>query len=140
MSRRARTLLVSVVCFVIAFGSVLLVGKWLGGGDTRVARGNERALSVVDAQALAEGETSAVRGFVFYDPQTGALFCSARSSVEGRPACDGTALVLEHLDTNRLDLVTAEEEDGGYDWWSRDAVVLQVAKEHGALRFVDVLR
>lgn len=139
MTRRVRTALVSVACFTVSFALVLLIGTVMSGDGPDVARTDDDALSVADAAKVVSGEQVTVRGFVFFDPQTGPLLCSARTRGD-RPACDGTVLRLEDLDPNRLELVQAEQTEGGYDSWSRDAVVLLATKVAGTLEVEDVLR
>lgn len=139
MTRRVRTALVSIACFTISFALILILGTVLGSDGSDVAKSDGDALSVVDAAQVVSGEQVIVRGFVFFDPQTGPLLCSARTS-DDPPACDGTVLRLEGIDPNRLELVQAAENKGGYDSWSRDAVVILATKEGPALRVEDVLR
>ncbi len=139
MTRRVRTALVSIACFTISFALVLVIGTVMGDDGRDVAGTDDDALSVVDAARVVSGERIAVRGFVFFDPATGPLLCSARTS-DDPPACDGTVLRLEDLDPNRLELVRAENTRGSYDSWSRDAVVLLATKLGGTLRVEDVLR
>lgn len=139
MTRRVRTALVSIGCFTISFALVLLIGTALGGDGADVAKTDAEALSVADASQVVSGERVTVRGFVFFDPETGVLLCSARTS-DDPPACDGVVLRVEGLDPNRLDLVRAERTARSYDAWSRDAVVLLATKAGGTLQVEDVLR
>jgi hypothetical protein len=140
MTRRVRTALVCIVAFTISFALVLVIGTLLGGDDgVDRAGSDERALSVEDASKVATGERISVRGFVFFDPETGPLLCSARTD-DDRPACDGTVLRLDGIDPNRLDMVRAEVEEGGFDTWSRDEVVVLATKLGATLQVEDVLR
>lgn len=138
MNRRVRTALISIACFVVSFALVLVIGTVLGSGDDE-AGSDGTALSVADALDVRSGKQVAVRGYVFFDPQTGPLLCSARTD-DDRPACDGSLMRLEDLDPNRLDLEQAEVREGGYDSWSRDVVVLLATKHGAVLRVLDVLR
>jgi hypothetical protein len=139
MTRRVRTALVCVVAFTISFALVLVIGTILGDEGVERAGSDDRALSVDDAADVASGEQLTVRGFVFFDPETGPLLCSQRTT-DDRPACDGTVLRLDGIDPNRLDLVQADVPEGGFDSWSRDEVVLLVTKLGATLRVDDVLR
>lgn len=139
MTRRVRTALVSIVAFAISFALVLVVGTVLGDDGHDHAETDDKALSVEDASKVATGSRVSVRGFVFFDPETGPLLCSARTD-DGRPACDGAVLRLDGLDPNRLDLVRAEVEKGGFDAWSRDEVVILATKLGATLEVEDVLR
>ena len=139
MTRRVRTALVCIVAFTISFALVLVIGTLLGDDGVDRAGSDERALSVEDASQVVTGERVTVRGFVFFDPETGPLLCSARADGD-RPACDGTVLRLEGLDPNRLDLVQAEVREGGYDAWSRDEVIVLATKVGATLQVEDVLR
>jgi hypothetical protein len=139
MTRRVRTALVCVVAFTISFALVLVLGTILGDDGVERAESDDRALSVDDAADVASGGQLTVRGFVFFDPETGPLLCSQRTT-DDRPACDGTVLRLDGIDPNRLDLVQADVAEGGFDSWSRDEVVLLVTKLGATLRVDDVLR
>ena len=139
MTRRVRTALVSIAAFTISFALVLVIGTLLGDDDSDHAGSDDQALSVEDASKVATGERISVRGFVFFDPETGPLLCSARTD-DDRPACDGTVLRLDDLDPNRLDMVRAEDEEGGFDSWSRDEVVVLATKLGATLQVEDVLR
>ncbi|MFZ6003530.1 MAG: hypothetical protein ACOYXM_06290 [Actinomycetota bacterium] len=94
-------------------------------GDPKVstAEADEDALGVADAIAMDRGSRVAVRGFVFIDANVGELLCSARRN-DDPPTCDGVALTLINLDTNRLDLDVPDDTEGSYDAWSRDIVTL----------------
>jgi hypothetical protein len=140
VTRRVRTALISIACFTISFGLVLVIGNVMGrGGRGGGTATNDKALSVIDAAKAVSGSRVAVHGFVFFDPQTGPLLCSARTT-DDPPACDGTVLRLVGLDATRLDLVQARVTKGGYDSWSRSVVDLLATKEGDTLRVEDVLR
>ena len=139
MTRRVRTALICVAGFTVSFAIVLVVGTLLGDDGGERAGSDSTALSVEDALRVAAGEEVAVRGFVFFDPQTGPLMCSERTGDE-RPACDGTVLQIDGLDPNRLDLVHAEIKRGGYDAWSRGEVVVRGIKFGATLQVADILR
>lgn len=91
--------------------------------STETAKATGSAVTVETAASAGRGKAVAVRGFVFLDEQAGALLCSQRTTAR-RPACTGSALVLEGLDTSRLDLARAAQTKGGYDAWTRTAVTL----------------
>jgi len=139
MTRRVRTALISVVAFTVSFALVMVIGTLLGGDGREHAGSDDQALSVEDASGAISGTRLTVRGFVFFDPETGPILCSTRTDEE-RPACDGTVLRLDDLDPNRLEMVRAEVEKGGYDAWSRDEVVILATKLGATLRVEDILR
>ncbi len=134
MTWRVRTALVSVVGFVAAFAVVLVVGTAMRNDG----RPDTDTLDVVDALATTSGGTVAVRGFLFYDEETGPLLCSQRTD-DDPPACDGSVLELENVDPNRLDLIRPAQTAHAFDAYSSDEVALLGTKLGAVLRVQDVL-
>lgn len=120
-----RTLLASIGAAVITFAVIYVAVRTLRPEPaTSVVKADATAVVVDDVIAMDRGERVAVRGYVFLDADAGSLLCAARTKESGRYACAGSTLQLVGLDTSRLDLVVADEPDGGYDAWSRSTVAL----------------
>lgn len=138
---RWTTLIRSVVVGAAVFGIAWLVFGWLNRDDTKQAKPREHEVTVFEAAHSAPETEVEVRGFVFIDANAGSLLCSASKVVNGRPACDGDVVNLENLDTNRLPLVHAKVDEGGFDAWTEDEVVLLATSQgSGFIAVKDVLQ
>lgn len=134
-----RTTVVSVAAAAITGGIVVVVILALRPErTTETAKATGSAVTVETAASAGQGKVVAVRGFVFLDEQVGALLCSQRTTAR-RPACAGSSLVLDGIDTSRLDLVRAEQTTGGYDAWARTAVTLLGRVDRATLTVQDII-